>query len=216
MKLAALALPSHPGPLARIPDPPPMEQVESRAAVRRWAVSGVQPGDSRARRLENRVVALRHLRRGIDPVGDQRKTHVAVRIREVVHFQLVDLFFDVVDSGQERRNRDHRAEVRRYAGRPLEPRQEAWRDHRGDEPVEQCDREVRRRHHAEHAEQNQPRQRDMRRGDAQAEWRGFPRSAARTPPDTREWTRRSARAASEGRAARGSPARARIPAGRLR
>src|SRR5207244_11544540 len=57
VKLAALALPSHPRPLARVPEPPTVEEKEALAATWRGAVAPVQPRDTVPRRRQRLVIA---------------------------------------------------------------------------------------------------------------------------------------------------------------
>ena len=170
MQLAALALPSHPHPFARIPEPPTVEHVEARTPVGRGTMTRVQPGYARANCREDLVVAGRRFRRGVDPVGDEREPHVAVGVREIVHFHLIDLIVDVDEPGQQRRYHHQRAKLRRHAGCPLESRQEIRCHDCGDEPIQQCDGEIRCRYHRNHAQHDQPRERDMSCGDVQ--WNG--------------------------------------------
>jgi len=67
VKLAALALPAHPSPLACVPNPPAVEQQEALAAGRR-AVAPVEPSDALHCSRKESPVTRDVLGRGIDPI----------------------------------------------------------------------------------------------------------------------------------------------------
>ena len=72
-----------------------MIEQESLAAVGGGAVTRVQAGHPLLSGGQNIVVARRVFGGSIGPVRKQRESHIAVRIREIVHFQPLDLLLHV-------------------------------------------------------------------------------------------------------------------------
>ena len=81
-----------PLPLPVVPDAPAVEQQEAVPAGGR-SVAAIQPRDRRGGGVEQRVVACDGLGRGVRPVRQQREVKLAVRAREVVDLQPLDLLF---------------------------------------------------------------------------------------------------------------------------
>ncbi len=111
VQLAALALPADPLAFALVPEPAPVQQQEA-IAVGGRRVPLIQPRDSSARGREQRVVAGLALGGGVRPVREQREADVAVRSRQVMHFESLDLLLDLRTRGQQRGHHDERAQPR--------------------------------------------------------------------------------------------------------
>src|SRR5207244_13432390 len=94
VEFAPLALPPQPRPLGLVPEPPSVEEKESLAAIRRGPVAPVQAGDPLARGPQSFVIARHALPGRIQPVGEDGKAKIAVRIRQVMHFEPLDLLLD--------------------------------------------------------------------------------------------------------------------------
>ncbi len=122
-----------------------MEEKESLAATRRGTVPPVQTGDPLARGPQRFVVTRHALRGRVHPVGEDRKAEIAGWIRQVVHFEPLDLRFDFGAVRQQHRHDDHGSQMRRHTVSQLEPRQYGRRDERGDASIQQSDRQIRGR-----------------------------------------------------------------------
>ncbi len=85
-----------------------MEQQKSRARLRRF-VTLVQARDCRRRGCEQIGVAGSGLSLRVSPVGQQREIQLAVRTRQVVNFETLDLLFDFGARGQQSRHHHNRA-----------------------------------------------------------------------------------------------------------
>ena len=98
-----------------------MEEEDALAAPWRGAVAPVQPRDAVPRRRQRLVIARQGGRRRIEPVGENREPKIAVRIRQIVHLEPLDLLLDVPDVGQQHRHDDHGSQIGRHAVAQLEP-----------------------------------------------------------------------------------------------
>ena len=103
------------------------------------AVQGV---DGVARCGEQHVVLGHRLFGGVDPVGEQRELHLVLGVRQVVHLEPLGELADLGLAGQQRRNRDQRAQSRRNTLLELQLRKPARADELGDVAVDDRDREV--------------------------------------------------------------------------
>ena len=149
VQLSALALPSHPHAFSRVPDALAMEQQKSRAGRPRL-VTLIQTRHSRLRSRQQIVVAGRRFVYRIDPIRQQREVQLAVRTRQIVHLEALDLLVDLGVRGQQRRHDDQRAQVRRYS---IAQRQRGNRrgvDDACDRAIDQCDCRVHRGNYREH------------------------------------------------------------------
>ncbi len=161
-QLAALALPSHPDTLGRVPLPPAMQNPEAVAASGRGPVASVQRVDRRARPCEQRGIPGERFGRSIRPIRQEREAQLGVRVGQRMHLQPADHLLDLGFVGQQHRDDDERAQLRRHAPRELELRQPPRAHEPGDEALDQRDGEVGGR---EEAEQRQQRD-DARAGAA--------------------------------------------------
>ena len=84
-ELAALAFPAHPPPLTAVPPPLAMEQVEPVGSVPR-----VQLIDPAGRRVDQHVVAGKHLLARVGEVRQQGEVQVRVAVGEEADLQIVD------------------------------------------------------------------------------------------------------------------------------
>ena len=154
VEFAALALPPHPRALARVPHAPAMEEQESLGAPLR-AMKPVETSDSLARGGERLLVPRLVLARRIRPVGEQREAKIAVRIRQIVHFQALDLLVHCSRVTQHRRHDDHRPQVRGHTVTQLEPWEDVRRDQCGGRTIQQRDCQVGCRHDGQEPEHEQ-------------------------------------------------------------
>ncbi len=109
VKLAALALPAHPARLGVVEEAAPVQEVEERRALARVAL--VEAGDLGSRIVEDLQVGRLLLDVAVRPVGEQREADVALRVGQVMHFEVADGFVDVVARADQRRNDDQRPVV---------------------------------------------------------------------------------------------------------
>ncbi len=143
-QLAAFALPAHPDALARVPFPAAVknpEAVAASASIRR-AVPRVEPRDRGARPLEKRGIPGERFGGRIAPIREEREAQLGVGIGQCVHFQPADHRFDLRFVGQEHRDDDERAQLRRHSPRELELGQAPRAHEPRDESVEERDGEV--------------------------------------------------------------------------
>ena len=160
MELPPLAFPPHPYAFALAPEPPAVEEEKSLALVCRPAVTQVQARDSLAGRGQDLLVARHALRGRVRPVGKEREADIAVRVREVVHFQSLDLLLDLRGTSQQGRHDDHGSKRRRHAVAKLEARKRARREQGRHDAIQQGDGQIRgreRRHQPEHEQRGRPR-----------------------------------------------------------
>ncbi len=150
-ELAALALIAHPEALLRIPAPRAMQEEERLGATGVLAAGGraraiflVEDLDARARQAEQRLVfRLRFLGR-VAVIGEQGELQVRVAIGEEADFERLDQLIDGGDTAQHRRHHHQRAPVGRDAALEIQARQEGGVGHQRDDPVDECDRKMRR------------------------------------------------------------------------
>jgi hypothetical protein len=142
LQLAALALPAHPLPLARVPQPLAVEKVEALERGRVGPVTRVQLLYAGRRLIEQRRVRphLGHVR--VREIAEQGEVQVLVLVGEVVDFQLLKQLFDRRIIGEERRDDDHRAGVRGHALFGLHARQKARVEQVRHVPVEHAQRQI--------------------------------------------------------------------------
>ena len=152
VQLAALAFPADPPRFACVPDPPAVEQQEA-VAARRRAIAPVEPGDACYRRFQQRRVAVDMLGRGIEPVGEQSEMQIALRAREVVDLQTLDLLVDRRHRRQQRRHRDEGTQMRGHATAKFQGRQQRRAEAPRHGAVHQRDRRVDGGDRTQHAEQ---------------------------------------------------------------
>src|SRR6266850_4521321 len=103
MQLPTFAFPPDPLLLALVPTALTVEQEKSRATVRGGPVASVQPRDALNRRCKQFVISRHCFQRCVCPVGEERETQIAIWIREVVHFQPLDLLLNLSVACQEGR-----------------------------------------------------------------------------------------------------------------
>ena len=132
-----------------------MEQQEALAGVGNGTVAPVEAGDPLDRRREEPIILRHDLGGGVQPVGEEREVHGAVRIGEVVDFQAIDVLADLALRGQERRHHDERSQARRDAVAQLEARQRPRAEQVRDRAIDERDREVGGRDQREEAEQGE-------------------------------------------------------------
>ncbi len=155
MELAPLALPAHPDPLAIVPAPPPVEEEEALVPGVRHGVALVEARDPRPGHGQDVLVAGQGLRGRVRPVGEEGEADVAVRVREVVHLEPLDLLLELGGAGQQGGHDDQGAQGRRHPVAQLEARQGDRRERRRDAAVQQGDRQIRGRKDSCQAEQDQ-------------------------------------------------------------
>ena len=96
-------------PCGFVPDPAAVEQEEALAVGSR-AVAEVQARDARARGGEERGVALGALGVRVGPVREQGEAKLAVRTRQVMDPESLDLLLDRLSRGEERGDDDDACE----------------------------------------------------------------------------------------------------------
>ena len=100
VKFPALAFPPHPLSLRLVPDSPAMEQEKS-LPIRRGSVALVQARDCVGGRAEKLLVSWRTFGCGIGPVREQSEAKVAVRTRQIMNLQTLDLLLEFRSRRQE-------------------------------------------------------------------------------------------------------------------
>ncbi len=144
VQLAALALPADPLSFPGGPDAAAVEEQEARAAGS-GAVAAVQVGDARRRHGEQLVVVRPALRNRVHPIREEGEMELVVRIRQVVHFQALNLLLDGGACRQQHRHGHQRPEPRRHAVAQLHAGQLHRADAPRDMPVDQRQRRLRGR-----------------------------------------------------------------------
>ena len=91
MKLSTFAFPADPLALALIPSAPAVEKEKSLAPIWGGPMASVQPRDAVNGRGQQFVVSRHGFLRRVCPVGKERETKITIWIRQVVHFQPLDL-----------------------------------------------------------------------------------------------------------------------------
>ncbi len=91
MKLSTFAFPADPLALAVIPTAPTVEKEKSLASIWGESMTAVQLLDTVDDRGQQFVVSRHIFVRRICPVGEQREAKVAIWIRQIMHFQTLDL-----------------------------------------------------------------------------------------------------------------------------
>ena len=109
-ELPALALPSHPHALLRIPAAGAMEQIERVLLLR--CIPRIERAHPLLRRREDRGVGLGDFRARIGEVTEHREVQVRFAIGEVLRFEIAERFVHTVDAREERGDDDRRAEFR--------------------------------------------------------------------------------------------------------
>ena len=127
MKLAALALPADPAPLAFVPNAPAVQQEEARAR-RRGAVTSIEAFNAVAGDSDQFRVAFRSLGVGVGPIRQQSEVQVALGTRQMMDLEPLHLLRDVFGRGQQRRHGDERAQRFGNAVAKLQARQAAPRE----------------------------------------------------------------------------------------
>ena len=74
--------------------------------------------------LQQRLIAVDMLGRSIQPVGEQSEMQIALRARQVVDLQTLDLLLDRRGRRQQRRHGDERAQMRGHATAKFQSRQQ--------------------------------------------------------------------------------------------
>ena len=131
-----------------------MEQEES-VAFRRRSVASIQARDSLGGGAEKLVVIRRILGGGVRPVREQREAEIAVRARQVMHLEALDLLLDLRWRRQERRHDDHRAQARRHSVAKLQAGRVFGAEPICDAAVHQRHRRIRCRNQGEQREQEE-------------------------------------------------------------
>jgi hypothetical protein len=91
MKLSTFAFPADPIALALIPTAPAVEKEKSLASIRGESMTAVQLRDTVDGRGQQFVVSGHVFVWRVCPVGDERETKIALGIRQIVHFQSLNL-----------------------------------------------------------------------------------------------------------------------------
>ncbi len=129
-QLAPLALPAHPGPLARVIHPMAVEDEEGPPPF--GGVLAIEAVDQIDRELDPGIAFLLRLQR-VGQVGEQREMEIGVSVGQEPHLQLVHHRSHLVGVEQERGDRHHSRAIVRNAGGEIELGEDAW----GDEEVRQ-------------------------------------------------------------------------------
>ena len=87
IELAALALPAHEAAFMRVPETGPVVEIEAGFAYRRLRIALIERGDLALGFFENQRVDGAARRRGVGPVGEQRKARVGVHVGERMHLE---------------------------------------------------------------------------------------------------------------------------------
>ena len=104
------------------------------------------------RRSQQFVVSRHGFLGRVCPVGEERETKIAIGIRQVVHFQLLDLLRNLGVAGQESRHDDQRPQIRRHSVTERQPGHRPWPEQFHDFAIHQCDRQIRSRDESEKPE----------------------------------------------------------------
>ncbi len=140
-ELAALALPAHPHALPRIPAAGAMEEIEG--VVPAFRVPRVERPDALDRGVENRLIPLAVLGRGVGEVAQHREVEVRLPVGQELHLEVVERLPDRVHVREERGDDDRRAELRRNPVLvQVELGQGAGRQEGRDQLVHDVDRDV--------------------------------------------------------------------------
>ena len=135
-----------------------MQQQEP-IAIGARSVAPVQGGDSIGSRCKQRLVTRHGFRGRIRPVREQGEADVTIRIGQMMNLQPLDLSRDRDRGRQQRRDDNHRAQVRRHALGKAKTRQRAGVKPAGGAAVDQRHGRIRRRNQREqgqHAESHDP------------------------------------------------------------
>ena len=144
MELAALAFPSHPYVLRRVPHPVPMEEQEAIGAGR-VRIAGVETGDAGGGHRHEVVVSRQPLDIRVRPVGQEGEMDRAGGIGKVVDLESLDLLLDRLASRQQRRDGDQGAQMRRHPLPQVEAGQKRRAETAGDRAIDQHQRRIDRR-----------------------------------------------------------------------
>src|ERR1019366_6907831 len=104
---------------------------------------------------EQGVVAGRGFGRGVVPVREDREVQLAVRTRQVMNLETLDLLVDLSARGQQSRHHDHRAQARWHAIVKLEGGNDSGTDESRDGAIDDRDRRIGCGDYREHRE-NEP------------------------------------------------------------
>ena len=104
MKLSTFALPADPIALALIPTAPAVEKEKSLASIGGESVTAVKLRDPVDGRGQQFVVSRHAFLRRVCPVGEECETKIALGIRQVVHFQPLNLLGNLRRADQESRD----------------------------------------------------------------------------------------------------------------
>ncbi len=159
VELPALALPSHPLALARVPEPPAVEQEKARPRRGRGPVAGVEPRDAVAGGRQEPIVLRHRLGGRVDPIREEGEVEVTGRVGEEVDLEPSDLLLDLGFARQQRRYHHEGPQARGNAVARLQTRQRHRPEHRHDRAVDERDREVGGRDDREEGQQGQPGER---------------------------------------------------------
>ena len=181
-QLAALALPPHPDALDRVPDPRAVQQVEAAADM---GVALAQAVHLAAGVLQDPVVELAALHRGIGPVGDQREVHRVVGVGEVVQLEQAHEVVDGVLVGDEARHGDEGARRLRDPVGVVEGRQAARRHEAHRHQVHEAHGRLRGRQERQREEEEPEGQRQRVPDEAHGHQRDGHGDEPRRPEDPR-------------------------------
>ncbi len=121
LDLPPLALPAHPGPFARVPLAPPMEQEEAVAPP--FGQAAVQGLDALLGRGQDRLVLGQVARGRVREVAQDREVDVRVEVAEGEDLDVLHQLLDLGHAGEQRGHDHHRPLVRRDALPELEARE---------------------------------------------------------------------------------------------
>src|SRR6476660_33829 len=157
MKLYKSARPADPLALALIPSAPPVEKEKSLAPIRGVSMAAVQLRDSVDGRGQQFVVSRHVFLRRVRPVGEEREAKIAIWIRQVVHFQTLDLLGNLSGADQKSRDDNQGAQIRWDAIAEREPGQHPWAKQFCHLTIDQRNCQIRSRNESEKRNKQQSR-----------------------------------------------------------
>ena len=162
-ELAALALPSHPRALARVPQAGPVEEEEG--VLRAWGIPCVERTHAGLRRGDDGRVVVARFGVRIGEVAQQREVQVRIAIGEILDLEMLERVLDRRNAVEQGGHDDRRSQRRRDPPRRIEVelRQAARGKEGGDELVDDGHRHV--AHGNEREQQHErPRRQSVRGG----------------------------------------------------
>ena len=143
VQLAAFSFPAHPAAFSFVVEAAAMHEIE--ACLASEVVASVEMGYLALGVFENLQVGRGFLRVAVLPVAEQGEVDLAVRIGQIVNFQIADEFIDIVALGDHAGHDDEGARLLRDAFLELVAGQAERFDEERHERVEQASRPLRYR-----------------------------------------------------------------------